>query len=199
MFYDTRTGHHGLPHDPMKALVTPRPIGWISSLAPDGTANLAPYSFFNLVAAPPPIVAFSSGNRKDSQRNIEETGEFVCNLATGDLRQAVNESAAGVDAGVDEFEIAGIEKAPSELVKPPRVAAAPAHLECRYLRSVTLCEAGEGRIGWTLILGEVIGVHIEDRFIRDGIVDTAALQPLSRLGYLDYGLLGEVFSLPRPR
>ncbi len=199
MFYETARNDHGLPHDPMKALVVPRPIGWISTLNAGGVPNLAPYSFFNLVASPPHIVAFSSGRRKDTQDNIEATGEFVCNLATDDLRNAVNDSAAHVASDVDEFDLAGLTPAPSRLVKPPRVAAAPVHLECVYLQTVALRGRDGADTVWSLVLGEVVGVHIADEFIKDGIVDTSAMAPLSRLGYLDYGVLGKIFALPRPK
>ena len=198
MFYETAKNNHGLPHDPLKAIVAPRPIGWISSLDENGVANLAPYSFFNLVAAPPPVVMFASGTVKDSQNNIEKTGEFVCNLATAALADAVNDSSAHVPPDVDEFDVARIEKAPSRLVKPPRVAASPAHLECVYLQTVVLPHDPKTEIQWSMVLGKVVAVHIADEFIKDGLVDTAALTPLSRLGYLDYGLLGEVFSKARP-
>lgn len=198
MFYETSKNDHGLPHDPLKAIVAPRPIGWISSLNLGGVPNLAPYSFFNLVAAPPPIVAFSSGTPKDSQNNIEATGEFVCNFATSDMRDAVNKSSAHVGNDEDEFLLADLESAPSTLVKPPRVAASPAHLECVYLQTVVLPTDPKLEIQWSLILGKVVGVHINDEFIKDGLVLTHDMNPLSRLGYLDYGLLGDTFSLPRP-
>ncbi len=198
MFYEIEKNDHGLPHDPLKAIVAPRPIGWISSLNKDGVANLAPYSFFNFVAAPPPIVMFSSATPKDSQNNIEVTGEFVCNFASSDLREAINKSAAHLPNDQDEFEYAGLEKAPSKLVKPPRVAASPAHLECVYLQTVVLPWDPDREIQWSVILGRVVGVHIKDAFIEDGIVATQKMEPLARLGYLDYGELGNVFSLPRP-
>lgn len=199
MFYATAHGNHGLPHDPLKALVAPRPIGWISSLAPDGTANLAPYSFFNLVAAPPPVIAFSSYSAKDSQRNIEAGSDFVCNIATSALRYAVNESSAPVGPDIDEFALAGVSKVPAELVQAPRVAEAPAHLECTYMQSVALPGPEGTAQGWTVIFGRVVGVHIDDSLIdARGRVDIHKLAPLSRLGYLDYGVLGEVFELPRP-
>lgn len=198
MFYNAGTGHHGLPHDPLKALVAPRPIGWVSSLDANGVANLAPYSFFNLVSTGPAIVAFSSGGRKDSQTNIEQTREFVCNIAGVELANAVNATSAPVDPGIDEFEIAGIEKADSVIIKPPRVAAARAHLECRYLTTLTLDDLDGNTLGWGVIFGQVVGVHIDDALIKDGLVDTGELSPLSRLGYLDYGILGEIFALPRP-
>lgn len=198
MFYDPTTTGHGLPHDPLKALVAPRPIGWISSQDARGIVNLAPYSFFNLMSTGPAIVAFSSGGRKDSQANIEETGEFVCNIAGAELAAAVNASAAPVAAGVDEFELVGLEKAASVMVKPPRVAAARAHLECRYLKTLVLEDLSGNTMGWGVIFGQVVGVHIDDSLLNEGIVDTGKLNPLSRLGYLDYGVLGEIFAMQRP-
>ena len=198
MFYDATRDDHGLPHDPMKALVGPRPIGWISSQDANGIANLAPYSFFNLVSTSPPIVAFSSGSRKDSQANIETTGEFVCNIASAELAAAVNASAAPVEPGVDEFELAGLDKVASNLVSAPRVAIARAHLECRYLKTVQLEDLDGGAMNWGVIFGQVVGVHIDDSLLNEGIVDVSALNPLSRLGYLDYGVLGEVFAMARP-
>ena len=135
MFYNALKNECPLQIDPFKALVGPRPIGWISSLAPDGTVNLAPYSFFNGVCDSPPMVVFSSAGRKDSIENIEKTGEFVCNLATWELRDAMNVSSAAVGSEVDEFELAGLEKIPSTMVKPPRVAGSPVALECRYTQT----------------------------------------------------------------
>ncbi|MEO0368758.1 MAG: flavin reductase family protein [Pseudomonadota bacterium] len=196
MFYETAKSNHGLPHDPLKAIVAPRPIGWISSLSRSGIPNLAPYSFFNLFSTDPAIVGFASGTRKDSQRNIEETGEFVYNFASVDLAEQVNLSSSSVAAEVDEFKLAGLNTVESNLIGAPRVAEARAHFECKYLRTVLLNDVG---IEWSLILGEVIGVHIEDRFIIDGLIDTSSMAPLSRLGYLDYASLGEVFSKPRPK
>ena len=198
MFYETRQRAPGLKYDPIKALVAPRPIGWISSLSPDGIANLAPYSFFNLVATGPAIVAFSSGGRKDSQVNIEQTGEFVCNIASHSLCEAVNTSAASVAGSVDEFALTGLETAPSVLIKPPRVKAAPAHLECVYLQTLPLIDKDGVRSMFDLVLGQVVGVHIDDDFIKDGLVDTKAMRLLSRLGYLDYGVTDTVFAMPRP-
>lgn len=198
MFYTPADKGHGLPYDPMKALVSPRPIGWISSLDSKGVANLAPYSFFNLISTGPAIVAFSSGGRKDSQSNIEATGEFVCNIASADMAAAVNASAASVEPGEDEFELVGLAKAPSRLVKPPRVAIARAHLECRYLKTVDVEDLAGTTMGWGLIFGQVVGVHIDDALLNNGRVDVDQLNPLSRLGYLDYGVLGKIFEMPRP-
>ncbi|MCX8498945.1 MAG: flavin reductase family protein [Caulobacteraceae bacterium] len=197
MFYDTRS-KAPLRYDPVKALVAPRPIGWISTLSCDGVANLAPYSFFNLVASGPSIVAFSSAGRKDSQTNAEQTGEFVCNIASFDQREAVNSSAATLPPEVDEFALTGLGTLPSQLIKPPRVKGAPAHLECVYLQTVPLFSKDGVRNGFDLILGEVVGVHIDDQFVKEGLVDTAAMRLIARLGYLDYSVTDEVFTLKRP-
>jgi flavin reductase (DIM6/NTAB) family NADH-FMN oxidoreductase RutF len=197
MFYDTRS-KAPLRYDPVKALVAPRPIGWISTLSCDGVANLAPYSFFNLVASGPSIVAFSSAGRKDSQTNAEQTGEFVCNIASFDQREAVNSSAATLPPEVDEFALTGLGTLPSELIKPPRVKGAPAHLECVYLQTVPLFSKDGVRNGFDLVLGEVVGVHIDDQFVKEGMVDTAAMRLIARLGYLDYSVTDEVFALKRP-
>ncbi len=197
MFYDART-KAPLKHDPVKALVAPRPIGWISTLSREGVANLAPYSFFNLVASGPSIVAFSSAGRKDSQTNAEQTGEFVCNIASFDQREAVNSSAATLPPEVDEFALTGLGTLPSQLIKPPRVKGAPAHLECVYLQTVPLFSKDGVRNGFDLVLGEVVGVHIDDQFVKEGLVDTAAMRLIARLGYLDYSVTDEVFALKRP-
>ena len=197
MFYDART-KAPLKHDPVKALVAPRPIGWISTLSRDGVANLAPYSFFNLVASGPSIVAFSSAGRKDSQTNAEQTGEFVCNIASFDQREAVNSSAATLPPEVDEFALTGLGTLPSQLIKPPRVLGAPAHLECVHLQTVPLFSKDGVRNGFDLVLGEVVGVHIDDQFIKEGLVDTGAMRLIARLGYLDYSVTDEVFAMRRP-
>jgi flavin reductase (DIM6/NTAB) family NADH-FMN oxidoreductase RutF len=197
MFYDARN-KAPLKHDPVKALVAPRPIGWISTLSRDGIANLAPYSFFNLVASGPSIVAFSSAGRKDSQTNVEQTGEFVCNIASFDQREAVNSSAATLPPEIDEFALTGLGTEPSQLIKPPRVKGAPAHLECVYLQTVPLFSKDGVRNGFDLVLGEVVGVHIDDQFVKEGLVDTAAMRLIARLGYLDYSVTDEVFALKRP-
>ena len=197
MFYDART-KAPLKHDPVKALVAPRPIGWISTLSREGVANLAPYSFFNLVASGPSIVAFSSAGRKDSQTNAEQTGEFVCNIASFDQREAVNSSAATLPPEVDEFALTGLGTLPSQMIKPPRVKGAPAHLECVYLQTVPLFSKDGVRNGFDLVLGEVVGVHIDDQFVKEGMVDTAAMRLIARLGYLDYSVTDEVFAMRRP-
>ena len=197
MFYESRPKEHGLRHDPFKALIVPRPIGWISTLSEDGVLNLAPYSFFNGVSTDPNIVMFASAGRKDSLVNVEATGEFVCNLASWDQRDQMNTSSATVGPEVDEFELAGLATLPSEIVKPPRVAGAPAHFECVYLQTVPMV-ARDGSHVYDVVFGEVVGIHIDDRFIIDGMVDTAAMKPIARLGYHDYAVVDEVFSLKRP-
>ncbi|WOJ93612.1 flavin reductase family protein [Congregibacter variabilis] len=198
MYYETATNDHGLPHDPLKALVAPRPIGWISSLDADGTPNLAPYSFFNLLATGPAIVGFSSGSKKDSQRNIEVTGDFVCNFTSVDLIDKVNATAKHVAAHVNEFELAGLTQVESRLIKAPRVAQARAHLECRYLKTVELPGEEESEMIWSLVLGQVVAVHIDDSYLKNGLVDTLAMEPLTRMGYLDYGVLGGMMTRERP-
>ncbi|APX89354.1 flavin reductase [Brevirhabdus pacifica] len=199
MFYRPEDGH-GLPHNPFNALVTPRPIGWISSRSADGRDNLAPYSFFNAVAYVPPQVMFSStGSKpdrqhgKDSLSNIEATGSFCVNIVSYALRDAMNATSGPYAAGVDEFELAGLEKAPCETIPCHRVAAAPAALECRLTQIVRL----EGAANY-LVLGEVTGVHIDDAVLRDGMVDVLRFNPLTRLGYQDYSHISEVFSMVRP-
>jgi flavin reductase (DIM6/NTAB) family NADH-FMN oxidoreductase RutF len=198
LFYDALKGDHGLPHDPVNALVAPRPIGWISSLSAEGVANLAPYSYFNLMASRPPVVVFGSGLVKDSQRNIEATGEFVCNIAGWDLREEMNQSSAQVGADVDEFALAGLETAPSTLVRPPRVRRALAALECRYVQTVPLPTGTERPHFFQMVIGLVVGVHIDDSVITNGLVDVTRIRPLSRLGYMDYAVVNEVFAMQRP-
>jgi flavin reductase (DIM6/NTAB) family NADH-FMN oxidoreductase RutF len=197
MFYDTASNAHGLRHDPIKAIVAPRPIGWISTISREGVVNLAPYSFFNLVSENPPFVMFSSSGRKHSQRNAEETGEFVCSLATFPLRDQMNATSAPVGPEVDEFELAGLAAAASHLVKPPRVAASPAALECRYWKTVS--PPTRSREPYGLVIGEVVGVYIEDKFLVSGSLDTVAMQPIARMGYHDYAVVDGKFVMNRPK
>ncbi len=200
MFYETASNAHGLPHDPFKALVTPRPIGWITAMSAKGEINLSPYSFFNAVSDTPPMVAFSSHGKKDAVTFIEETKEFVCNLATWDLRHQMNATSALLPRGENEMVHAGLAAAPSRLVKPPRVAEAPAALECRFLQTVPLVPLEGGAPGYFLVIGQVVGIHIDDRFITDGLVDTAAMRPIARAGYRDYfvSTAETRFSITRP-
>jgi flavin reductase (DIM6/NTAB) family NADH-FMN oxidoreductase RutF len=200
MFYAVSDGH-GLPHDPFKAIVTPRPIGWITAVSRKGEINLSPYSFFNAVSDNPHMVAFSSDGRKDAVTFVEETGEFVCNLATFDLRDQVNLTSAPLPRGESELDKAGLTAAPSRLVKPPRVAEAPAALECRWLQTVPLVPLGGGEPRYFMVIGQVIGIHIDDRFLVDGLLDTAAMRPIARAGYRDYFVSTPEtkFSITRPK
>ena len=201
MFYETRDNKHGLKHDPFKALCVPRPIGWISTVSKAGICNLAPYSFFNAVGERPTYVMFSSAGRKDSLSNIEDTGEFVCSLATYDLRFNMNMTSAAVAHGIDEFPIGDLTAVASRLVKPPRVKESPAAFECKHWRTIDLPGLEPGQPStYSVIFGQVVGVHIEDRFIKDGLVDTGAMRPIARLGYMDYGVVNpeNVFSIERP-
>lgn len=198
MHYDAKANIHGLKHDPYKALVAPRPIGWISSMSASGALNLAPYSFFNGVSDNPHIVMFASQGFKDSQRNVEETGEFVCNLATWELREAMNATSAPVERGVSEFDIAGLTPAPSIDVKVPRVKESPVAFECRYLKTVDLSDVDGVKGRYSIVLGQVVRIHIDDAYIKDGIVDVTRLRPVSRLGYRDYSVVDTLFSMTRP-
>ena len=188
-----------LPHDPFKAMIAPRPIGWISSMSASGALNLAPYSFFNAVASDPvAILAFSSDGRKDSVSFIEETREFVWSMPTYALREAMNATSAPLPRGTSEFDHAGLKTAPSSVVKPPRVAASPCALECRLLDIIRLKDL-DGCEGQNhLVLGQVVGVYIEDGFIRDGRIDLAEMQPIARCGYADYAVVDKLFSIRRP-
>jgi flavin reductase (DIM6/NTAB) family NADH-FMN oxidoreductase RutF len=200
MFYRPGLDPHGLAHNPFKALVAPRPIGWISSLDARGLPNLAPYSFFNALADTPPLVMYASNGRKsgidegkDTIANIRATGEFVANVVPYALRDAMSVSSGDWPAAEDEFARAGLTAAPSRLVAPPRVAEAPAALECRLWRMIDLPGAAN-----VMVIGEVVGVHIDDAVIAEGRVDVTRYAPLARLGYRDYAAVTEVFALRRP-
>lgn len=197
-FYEPAQGH-GLPHDPFKALVAPRPIGWISTRDGQGRVNLAPYSFYNAFGGNPPIIGFCSEGRKDSIRNIEETGEFVASMVTKSLAEAMNRTSAPVDHEVDEMALAGLAAAPCRIVAPPRVAAAPAALECKLLQIVRIHGLNGEPLELYLALGQVVGVHIATAYLKDGRFDLAAAQPIMRAGYRgDYAELGAMFELIRP-
>ena len=198
MFYDAVKNDHGLRYDPFKAIVAPRPIGWITSMSAKGEINLAPYSYFNGVSNRPNIVMFSSEGRKDSVAFVEETREFVCSLTTWDQRDEMNATAAPLARGVNEMERAGLKAAPSRLVKPPRVAGSPCALECKLLKIVGLDDIDGKRTDRFVVFGQVVGIHIDDRFIVDGLLDTAAMKPIARCGYDQYAVVEEVFSMRRP-
>ena len=197
-FYEPRNGH-GLPHDPFKAILAPRPIGWISSLDAQGRVNLAPYSFFNGFGSNPPIVGFTSEGRKDSLANVEATGEFVCNLVSRPLAEAMNLTAAPLPSGTDEMAFAGLEAAASRCVRPPRVALSPAALECRLLQVVEIRDLAGAPTGGHLVLGQVVGVHIDPSYLKDGIFDTAAARTVARCGYRGaYAEVDQLFEMIRP-
>ena len=199
MFYRPEDGH-GLPHNPFNAIITPRPIGWISSRDGNGVNNLAPYSFFNGVAYFPPQVMFAStgmkedqDNTKDSMANIEETGEFCVNVVEFAARDAMNASSATLDKSVDEFAHAGLTAVECETINCARIEGAPAALECKLTKIVTLPGASN-----RVAFGEVTGIHLRDDCLRDGIFDVTTFQPLARLGYRDYSVVRDLFSLQRP-
>jgi flavin reductase (DIM6/NTAB) family NADH-FMN oxidoreductase RutF len=202
MYYEPEKADHGLPHDPLKALVVPRPIAWISTTDQHGRINLAPYSFFNLVAGDPPCVMFAStsrasGAKKDSQLNAERSGEFVVNIVSGELIDAMMTTSIDFPAGHSEFEEASLATLPSVLVRPRRVACAPAHLECRYLKTVDLPSNDPKHVN-AMILGTVIAVHIDDAIIVDGVVSIERLRPVGRLGYRDYTVVRDGFTKQTP-
>ncbi len=199
MFYQTKD-HHGLPHDPFKSCVAPRPIGWLTTLSADGVVNLAPFSFFNGVAASPPIVIVGindSGATKDTLANCRATGEFVVNMATWDLREVMNLTSAALPADVDEMALAGLTPAPSRLVEPPRVAESPINMECKVLQFVEL-PSDDPDARNTTIFGQVHGIHIDESVLTDGLVDVTKLKPIARMGYMDYAVVEQVFEMRRP-
>lgn len=207
MFYEPKKKNHGLPKNPFNSLIVPRPIGWISSIDIKGIFNLAPYSFFNAVSYQPPTVMFSGGagatddGIKDSVRNIEASGEFVCNLATWETKDAMNMSSASVSSETDEFDLAGLTPVDSNLISVPRVAEAPVNLECRYIKSVSI-PGWTDADAYTMIIGEVIGIHIDEDYITDeGLIDIKKMMPIGRLGYNDYTRVDSdsVFEIVRPK
>lgn len=201
MFFTPQDGH-GLPHDPLSAIVSPRPIGWISSRDAQGRDNLAPYSFFNMVAYKPPQVVFATtsakadrSGAKDTLANVRETGAFCVNVTSWDLREAMNATSASLPAGADEFAHAGLAREECRAVACARVAGAPAALECRLTQVVRLA----GEANWAAF-GEVVGVHLRPDILRDGIVDVTRYAPLGRLGYRgDYVAVRDTFEMARPR
>ena len=196
-FYQPELGHD-LPHDPFKAIIAPRPIGWISTVDEHGRQNLAPYSYFNAVSTRPPAVMFSSEGTKDSVRNAMSTREFVCNLATAALAEAMNQSSASVAREVNEFELAKLATAPCRLVRPPRVAASPAALECKVLDVLQLRDLDGQPTDRHVVLGQVVGIHIDESCLENSRFMTAKAVPLARCGYNDYASVTSVFSMLRP-
>jgi len=199
--YEPKNGH-GLSHDPFNAIVGPRPIGWISTQSKVGVANLAPYSFFNAFNYVPPIIGFSSVGYKDTVRNIEETGEFVWNLVTKDLAEAMNASSAVYPPETSEFDALNLEKAASTLVAPPRVAKAKVAFECQCTEIIQLKGVSGEKVETWLVLGEVVNIHIDQSLLQDGIYDTAKAGHILRAGGRgDYFTVGQeqLFELLRPR
>lgn len=202
MFYKT-SEPHGLPHNPFKSCVAPRPIAWVSSVHPDGSINLAPYSFFNALTSDPPMVMISfngyhaHGGEKDTLYNIKACGEFVVNMVPLALKDAMNVTTGNLAHEVDELALAGLTTEDSELVKPPRVKESPIHLECEFFKEIQLPCTLQDSIN-TMIIGSVLGVHINDEVLVDGLIDLSLIKPLARLGYTQYTAVDEVFSLNRP-
>lgn len=201
MHYDSIENAHGLKHDPFKALVVPRPIGWVTTVDANGICNLAPYSFFNAISDRPHYVMFSSAGVKDSARNAKATGAFTCSLATWDTRHEMNVSSAPIPPDQDEYPVAGLTAVASKFVAPPRVKESPAAFECRYWKTLELPDVdAAAETGHYVVIGQVVGIYIDDRYIQDGRVDTAAMQPIARLGYMDYAVVraDNRFQLNRP-
>ena len=202
MFY--KTGEpHGLPHDPFKSCVAPRPIAWVTSIHPNGTINLAPFSFFNALASDPPMVmiAFTGyhahGGEKDTLHNIKASGEFVVNMVPLELKDAMNVTSGPHAHEVNELELAGLTAEAAALVKPPRVREAPLHLECAYFQEIVLPCTLANSINSTII-GKVLGVHIRDEVLQDGLIDLNRIKPLARLGYQEYTAVDNIFKMTRP-
>ena len=188
-----------LPHNPWTAMVAPRPIGWISTKSKAGAVNIAPYSYFNAVSAVPPVVMFSSDGWKDTLTFANETREFVWNMATWNLREEMNLTSATLERGDSEFAFANLEMAPCRLVAPPRVAKSPVSFECRVVDIIPVKDIDGKQLENTIVLGQVVGIHLDERFIRKGVLDTAAMMPLARLGYRDYSWVEQTFPMDRPK
>ena len=201
-FLPMRHKDAGLTHNPLKAIVSPRPIGWISSKGADDSVNLAPYSFFNAISENPAMVIFSADcsghdHRKDSLRNVEETGEFVVNIVGQTQFDAMNMSSESLEYGENEFLHAGLEMVDSETVSPPRVGGVPAALECRLFQTVPLPRDDAGR-GYVMVMGTITGIYVDEMVIKDGKLDYTAFTPISRLGYRDYARVTDIFQVARP-
>ena len=204
MFYEPKKGYP-LLHNPFNALVFPRPIGWISSLSKTGIANLAPYSFFNAIAYVPPQVMFSAtayhnqGGFKDSVANILATKEFVINLATKKLKQQVVQSSIDAPNDIDEFKLMKLKKRKSKIVKPPSVAESPINLECRLLKKIDLKTTSKNKNQNKMIIGEVVGIYIDNKFIKNNKINSLAMRAISRMGYTEYSEVDSRFLMERPK
>ncbi len=208
MFYEPSKKNHGLSRDPFRSLVIPRPIAWITSVSVDGIINLAPFSHFNICSVEPPAVMFSAGSsarsdqhrdrKKDSHRNVDDCGEFVVNVVPYDLRKQMNLTSAEVGPSVSEIEVAGLSLAPSKIIKTPRLAESPISLECKHLMTISLPCVTRGGDRNAIVVGEVVGVHIAEEVLTDGLVDIRKLRPVARLGYADYAVISDFFTMARP-
>lgn len=203
MFYDTKKNNHGLPYNPFKSCVIPRPIGWITSLDNNRVLNLSPYSYFNAVSDIPPMIIFSTTTKlhefreKDTLKNVEETKEFVVNIATWDLREKVNITSTDFDKDISEVEIANLETMPSKIVKPYRIKGSPIHLECVYYQSIQLPVLDKNHTN-RMVIASVVGIHIDDGIIVNGKIDITRFKPIARLGYMEYATVESKFTMERP-
>ncbi|MCX2697148.1 flavin reductase family protein [Ochrobactrum chromiisoli] len=198
MFYEPQSGHN-LPHNPFKAIVAPRPIGWIGTRSKTGAVNLAPYSFFNAVCDTPPMIMFSSSGVKDSVTFIEETGEFTASLVSDHLKEHMNATSVNAPRGISEFSYAGLTAAPSKLIAAPFVQEAYAALECVAVEVQNLQDKEGRRTDNYMVIGEVVGVHIDESVLTDGLFDIRKAKPVTRLGYMDYATTQEVYQMTRPK
>ncbi|MFK4825746.1 flavin reductase family protein [Paenochrobactrum sp. BZR 588] len=198
MFYQPKNGHQ-LPHNPLKAIVTPRPIGWIGTRSKEGALNLAPYSFFNVICDNPPLLMFCSSGYKDSVAFVEETGEFTANMVGAHLAKEMNATSVNSPRGVSEFEYAGLTPASCEMIKAPRVAEAYAALECVAVEVKRLSGKDGALVESYMVIGEVVGVHIDEAILVDGLIDITKSQPVSRLGYMDFTTTDKVYEMFRPK
>ena len=205
MFYETKTNNHGLKHDPFKSCIIPRPIAWITTISNDGVDNCAPYSFFNGVSSDPPMVMFANNGSaidgsgpRDTFSNIKENQEFVINISTFNTKDKMNKTSARLCRNVSEIEFASLETLDSRLVKPKRLKESPINMECTLYKIIDLPGITEDNYNGILI-GKVIGIHINDEYIKDGKVDVKKIKPLARLGYFDYSVIDDFFSIKRPK
>ncbi|WP_394689645.1 flavin reductase family protein [Hoeflea sp.] len=199
MFYEAATNAHGLPHDPFKAMVSPRPIGWIGSKGKDGSVNLAPYSFFNAISDHPKMVMFSSSGRKDTVRNVEETGVFTTSMVSRELAEKMNQTSAAAPYGESEFDLAGLTMMPGRMVDAPYVGEAHAALECKVTEMFEAKGLDGTPSGSFVVIGQVLGIHLNEAALVEGRLDMAAVAPLARLGYLDYADGSQTFEMRRPK
>lgn len=199
MFYETESNDHGLPHDPFKALVSPRPIGWIGTIGTDGTYNLAPYSFFNGIGDSPKMVMFASDGKKHTLSNIEANGEFTASLASRNLAEKVNLSSVDAPANVDEFAHCGLTAKIGRLVRAPFVAEAFSALECKLINIIRPIALDGTPSGYIMVIGQVVGIHIDPVILKDGKIDMQTAAPLARLGYRDYSDGAQTFEMFRPK